>query len=73
MLDPALCVCITLQVMTIAGQSTGHHCAVNPVLEGAQQMDHIHAPAARHFDDAQCGGILNAQAASEICGIVGAM
>jgi hypothetical protein len=72
-LNPALGVDITLQVMTVAGQSTCHHRAIDAVFEGAQQVDDVHASAARNFDDAQRGRILNAQASGQIGGVIGAM
>src|SRR4030065_21321 len=45
------CVDITLQVMTVALQSTGHQQAVDAFLEGPQQMIDIEASGARNFYD----------------------
>jgi hypothetical protein len=72
-LNSATGICITFQVMAITGQSTGDHHAVGAVFEGTQDVDEIHPPGAKNFDDLDRWRVLYAKAASEISGVVGAM
>ena len=59
--------------MTVAGQSTRHHYAVGAALESMQYMFDVDAAGALYFDDLYRRRVLDAQAAGEIGGIVGAM
>ena len=64
------CTRITFQVMAVAGQSTRDEYAVSPILEGSQDMQHVHATAAQDLHDLQCRRVLDPQAACQICGVI---
>ena len=64
---------ITFQVMAIAGQSTGHHQAVGPALEGVQRHQYIELARTWQLYDSDFRRILHPQTAGQVGGGVGAM
>lgn len=50
-LDPALSPHITVQVMTISEQSTGHHHAVSTFFKSLEDVQYVEFAGARQSDD----------------------
>jgi hypothetical protein len=64
---------ITLQVMTVTRQSTRHQRPVHALLKCPQQVQDVHPAGTRHFEDLDRRRVLQAKAARQIGGIVGAV
>lgn len=63
---PALRSQITLQVMAVACQSTGHHHAIGPLFEGLQDVQRVELTGAGQPNDFDVRGILDAQGPGEV-------
>jgi hypothetical protein len=59
--------------MTVAGHSTRHHYAVGATFKCMKHVFDIYAPGTLYFDDFYRWRVLDAQAAGEISGVVGAV
>ena len=73
MLDPALGVCITLQVMAITRQSPCGQHAIGPVFKGPEYQQWIKFTRAWQLHDLYLGRILHPQPAGQIRRRVGAV
>jgi hypothetical protein len=64
---------ITIQVMTIALQSTRHHHTVCTILKSAQHVQHVKLACAGQFDNLNGGGVFQSHGPGKICRSVGAV
>lgn len=72
-LHPALCGDITLQVMTVAGQSTRHHDAVGAAFQNVQNLERIQASGAGDLNNLRLRWVLQTQYTGQIGRSISAM